>query len=244
MTFIAAFRCSDGGVLLCADREENDNCAKRDVNKIYRILLNSCEIFIAGSGPTNVIEAVQERIHSDLIKAISHESDKKDESDKIDIVAQHRSLINTSLESTYDSYKDDLNYLPMNLVVVVRPYAPGTAPIVYGTEKSKLEPKPEYVSFGTGKFISDYFVDRLKYDCLRFDKPNLMLLAAFIFWEAHNSASFVGPNVDMVYFYGASKTRQELGPDCVKELQAGIPSLSDAIFGWWNGRAKFPKWAA
>jgi hypothetical protein len=37
MTLAAAFRCQNGGILLCADREENDGVTKRQIDKIYHI---------------------------------------------------------------------------------------------------------------------------------------------------------------------------------------------------------------
>src|SRR5271165_6867460 len=67
MTLIAAFRCRNNGVLLCADREINDGVSKREVEKIYRILLKGCEIFIAGAGTSwDSITKAYAEIHESL----------------------------------------------------------------------------------------------------------------------------------------------------------------------------------
>jgi len=45
VTLVAAFRSGNGGILLCADREENEGYAKREVDKIYHIGMNACDFF-------------------------------------------------------------------------------------------------------------------------------------------------------------------------------------------------------
>ena len=61
MTLVAAYRSAEGGVLLCADREENDGwLAKRSVDKIYPIHLLPCDFYLAGAGPTPAIVKTNE----------------------------------------------------------------------------------------------------------------------------------------------------------------------------------------
>jgi hypothetical protein len=45
----------NGGVLLCADREENDGVSKREIDKIYELKRRQGIIFIAGAGPSHVL---------------------------------------------------------------------------------------------------------------------------------------------------------------------------------------------
>jgi hypothetical protein len=61
MTLIAAFRAREGGVLLCADREENDGFSKREVEKISRLSLLQCQMFIAGAGYAPIIKRLRWR---------------------------------------------------------------------------------------------------------------------------------------------------------------------------------------
>ena len=67
MTLVAAFRCKNGGILLCADREENDGFLRREVNKICRIReLIPCEFFIAGAGKSAIITNARLEIHKSM----------------------------------------------------------------------------------------------------------------------------------------------------------------------------------
>src|SRR6266436_8926054 len=71
MTLTNAFRARNGGVLLCADREENDGYAKTEIDKIYAITtdLKTCEVFISGAGPSDIIRKAKEHIRRSLIQA-------------------------------------------------------------------------------------------------------------------------------------------------------------------------------
>ena len=69
MTLVAAFRGRDGGVLLCADREESENYAKRDVDKIYEIPMLPIQIYLAGAGPSAPIARANMEIHNALSAA-------------------------------------------------------------------------------------------------------------------------------------------------------------------------------
>jgi 20S proteasome alpha/beta subunit len=66
MTLIAGFRCSDGGVLLCADREQSDQSAKRQVDKIFRITTTQGTFLVAGAGRASIVDNAFMRLDSAL----------------------------------------------------------------------------------------------------------------------------------------------------------------------------------
>ena len=233
MTLVAAFRCWNGGVLLCADREESDDYLKSDVNKICRIKLGSCSIFIAGAGTTSLIKKTETQIHSDLLNTIFEGQD---------VVSQHQSLIETSLRTIYERYADAFReYAELGLVIVIIPYSEESVPFIYYSERAMLIPESNYVARGTGQAISDYLSSHL-YAYPGMTKQQLITLAAFIFREANRSASGVGPNVDMRFVWSVDEGMLELGPDAVTEIQNGIPSLSDSLRSYWHEHSKLPDW--
>jgi 20S proteasome alpha/beta subunit len=233
MTLVAAFRCANGGVLLCADKQEDDGIAKREVDKIYRIQAGGCYVFIAGAGPSSVIQAAQTEIHTELLRAVQN--------GPIDMLRQHRGIIEGCLRSIHKLYGSNIKPWPMELLIVFQVIAPGMAPILYRTEKALMIHEPFYAAYGSGKTISDYFADRLHRD-RHLNKPSLMAVAGFILREAERSASGVGLGGDMVFIRGGTAEYQLLGPDSVKELQDAIPALSDAIWNYWKDHAGLPGW--
>lgn len=234
MTLVAAYRSRDSGILLCADREENDDWAKRSVDKIYPIYLNSCNIYIAGAGPSNPIAKANEEIHAVLGHAFGNGAD---------VLREYKTLIEAALTSVHAQFQEELEAMPMNFLIIVHKKAPNSSPLFYRTEKSVMLSENYYAALGSGKLICDYFSDRL-YEYPRFDKPNLLALAAFIFREAHKSASGVGEDVDMIFIRPTSAFGEThgIGPDSVKEIQRGIPPLSEALWEYWKGYTKLPAW--
>jgi 20S proteasome alpha/beta subunit len=234
MTLVAAFRARQGGVLLCADRKEEEGYTQREIDKIYYIQeLHAFQVFIAGAGPTTIIKKANEYIHKALLNA---ESDRK-----TDILTHHCACIESSLKAIYSEYKEELDELPMGLIIVVAPRVSGSAPIFYKTDKSVLSIEPLYCAHGSGRIISDYLQDRL----YRHGMHNnaLALLAAFIFREAERKASGVGLGTDMVFINeGGQASRCELGWDTVTQLQADIPPLMNAIYPCWERDAKTLDW--
>ena len=233
MTLIAAFRCRNGGILLCADREENDGYAKREVDKIYRVpLLIPCEFFIAGAGPTSIITNACNEIHRSIKQAADNGTD---------VLVEHEKLLKDGLKSIHKQYAKTLLSWPMSLIIVVAPRAGGTVPLLYRTEGEILIPEPIYTAHGSGKVVCDYLADRLfEYD--RIDKSYLALLAAFIFREAERSATGVGLGANMIFIHEGNKSLHILEADAVKEIEAGIPSLADALHSYWKDHAKVPEW--
>jgi 20S proteasome alpha/beta subunit len=231
MTLIAAFRCRNDGVLLCADRKEDDTVAVRPFDKIYLITeFPQFQVLIAGSGLTASIIDARIEIHRSLDKAFQ---------EKRDIAAEHRSIIEASLKTTHVRHKEDLKQSPLGLIVVIAPRTPKSIPIIYRSDRNNLIPEPLYVAYGTGKTISDYFADRLYKHGLPDDF--LATLAAFILREAENSASGVGLGSDMI-FISPGGSRFVLSTDSVKDIQDGIPSLVDAIYAHWAEHIKVPDW--
>lgn len=235
MTLVAAFRSMDNSVLLAADREENDpSYAKRDVDKIHRISMKPFEIYIAGAGPSAPIAKANMEIQRALEYAVF---------DGKDIEGGYHTIIESTLRSIHKQFKTTLDGWPMHLAIVVRLKVPDAPPLLFRTDGDAMITEPERVLLGTGMPIADHFAKCL-YERQRIDKPNLLAIAAFIFREAHNSASGVGEHVDMRYFYANSLSVQSLGPSSVRQLQAGLPPLKVTIWDHWREHAELPAWAS
>jgi 20S proteasome alpha/beta subunit len=235
MTLIAAFRASQGGVLLCSDREEDDGISKKSVDKICRIReLTSCEVFIAGAGPSTPIKNTNTEIHSSL---------KQYEDSGGDLVKGHHQVIESSLKSIYKRYAKVLQTWPMNLIVVVAPRAKGYVPILYHTDGEMLCPEPRYVAHGSGKAIADYLVGRLFADDLM--THWLLILAAFIFRESESSSSGVGFGCDMVLIHNGRKELRMIDHEALKEVERGLPPIVECLHECWMEAEKshrFPGW--
>jgi hypothetical protein len=100
MTLVAAFRARKGGILLCSDRKEDDGYGQKEIDKIYYIQpLMACQIYIAGSGPSEIIKKANEKIHQSFLLA---------EKDNKNVLAEHCSIIESSLQEIYNQYPDVL----------------------------------------------------------------------------------------------------------------------------------------
>lgn len=235
MTLAAAFRGPKGGILLCSDQEWNDGgVSKREINKNYRISgLLQCDIFISGSGPDSSVIKAWHEIHEVILKAVN---------DGKDILANHKELISTALASVHSQYGETLIAWPLALLIVIAPRANDRVPMLYKTEGSVLIDAPYYCAVGAGKPIADYFSNRL-YECpwMR-SKRELVTLVAFIMREASESVPGVGMGANIVFVNESEKAMHFMGPGVVKEIQDGIPSLSDAIQNYWPGKINFPDW--
>lgn len=231
MTLIAAFRCRNDGILLCADRQEDDGYAKRPFDKIYRISeFPQLQLLIAGSGLTSVITEARTDIHRLFGKAIQ---------EKRDILAEHQFIIEESLKKTHIRHSGDLKRNPLGFLIVIAPRVPKSIPILYRSDRNHLIPESFYAAYGSGQTLSDYYADRLYKHGLSND--SLAVLAGFILRETENSVQGVGLGNDMV-FINPSGSLFLLGTDSVKEIQSGIPSLSDAIHFYWTEHTNVPKW--
>jgi 20S proteasome alpha/beta subunit len=242
MTLVAAFRTRENGILLCADREESDGWQKRSVDKIYsfNFVVNKSEIyqvFITGAGPTAVLIKAYVDIHESLENAAITGKDGK--GGNVDVVADHRALIESSLKSIHERYVADHDS-SIWLIIVFAPVRASAFPLLYVTQGGILVPEPVYAAQGSGKAIADYLADRLyKHGQM---KDIVMLLAAFIFREAASSSAGVGREVDMKLIHEGGKSVRHVGPANVKELMDVAPSLEDAVYSYWDGHLKAPDW--
>ncbi len=233
MTLAAAFRGPKGGILLCSDQEWNDaGVSKRTINKNYRIgLLRECEFFISGSGPDTPILRAWEEIHKSLAQA---------DASGIDLVVEHREIIEATLLTVHKQFTRLLKSYPMNLLVVSAPRSLSRVPMFYRSDEAVLVPEPYYYSVGSGKPVADYLADRL-YEHGRLSKRDLSILAAFILREAAESSIGVSGG-NMVFINEGEKTMGFMPPDTVKEMQNGIPPLSEAVWAYWKEHITFPEW--
>jgi len=233
MTLVAAFRCTDGGILLCADREQDDGYARRPVDKIHRISgLIPCEIFIAGAGVTTVVTEAREEIEKALRAA---------DASGINLLTEHKALIEETLKIVYSRHKEDLKKWPLGLLVVVGPRLHGVAPALYRTDRTFPVQALTYAAHGSGETIANYLADRLY---VHGALPNdlLLALATFIFREAEKSTSGVGLGNDMVFIRPGGQELQFLSTDSIKEIESRIPALSEAVFSYWRNNVQLPEW--
>src|SRR5208283_3971628 len=74
MTLIVGLRCSDGSVLMCADRERSDQFGKRSIEKVFRIHTKQGMFLIAGAGRGSLVDNTLARLDKEL-KAAGENSD-------------------------------------------------------------------------------------------------------------------------------------------------------------------------
>lgn len=239
MTLVAAFRCRNGGILLCADREETDGYSRKEVDKIYKFSCESpkgsnvvCEFFIAGSGPSKTIGKTCTAIHGSIKKAADS---------GVNVAVGHKSYIESDLALIHEQDAKTLKrWGGMNLLVVVAPHIPNNSPQLYRTEKAELCAEALYAAEGNGQIISDYLASRLYTHGLQ--KPALAALAAFIFREVEYSRAGVGLGIDMWFIHEGDKSRNEIPPIPASEIQACVPSLKDAVYAYWEKYLSLPDW--
>jgi 20S proteasome alpha/beta subunit len=230
MTLIAAFRCKNNGVLLCADREENDGYSKRSVDKIFRISHLQYQVFIAGAGAGAVITKACIAIEEELRKAAAAGAD---------LILGHKDLLEGTIESVYSRYvKTQQDEIGLLIVIVFE--SGNRVPQLYTTQSAMLVPESLYAAHGTGKVISDFLADRLYQHGV--GKRQLMLLAALIFREAGKASASVGLGCDMVVIYDGDRAMQFFGPDSIKEIEAGLPEIGESVYSHWKEHVKVPDW--
>jgi 20S proteasome alpha/beta subunit len=238
MTLIAAFRTGNGGILLCADREENDTFAKRQSGKISRVNLSSGSIFLAGSGPSGVVTRTYADIEESLTQA---------EASGKDIARDHKSLIESCLKAIHTKYAANLRNCFLGLIIVFVPSDQASIPLLYRTELAMLIPEPFYIAYGAGKTIADYLSDRLYGEADQLfghviDNQVILAIALFIFREVANSVDGVGSGADMYLIRATdSASVRQICSDVVKELQEKVPAFSDSVFAHWKRRVRLPK---
>lgn len=230
MTLVVAFRCSKGGILLCADREENDGYSRREVDKIYRFNFVHCQVFLAGAGPSGVVIKASADIYQALHKA---------EMDGVDVVQDHQDVIEAALRQFHKQYAANLKAGYLDLIIVVAPLAQSRAPMIYRTELAMMVPEPFYCAYGSGKPICDYFADRL-YEYGRLDKDSMKIMGAFILREAEKASAGVGLGNDMWFIHEGDKSVHLISKGVVKEIQDAIPSLAESLWADWKAKVQIP----
>jgi hypothetical protein len=230
MTLIAAFRAREGGILLCADREENDGFSKREVEKISRLSLPQCQMLIAGAGATPLVKKAQAACEEAITIAAK---------DGVDLRPKHHDLLERALEATYARYVKSQNDEIRLLIVIVLDSDP-RVPILYRTHSAMLVEESLYAAEGIGKFFSDFLADRPYLHGI--GKAQLLLMASFIFRETAQAVSGVGLGAEMVLIYSGNRTLEFYGTQSLEELQSGIPELADSLYAHWKDNAKLPDW--
>jgi 20S proteasome alpha/beta subunit len=230
MTLVAGFRGRQNGILICADREENDGYSKREVEKIYTIRTKQCFVFIAGAGSAAVITKACVRIDEAFIKADAEDAD---------LNAEHREILESSLEAIYERYVKT-EYDDIGLIIVVSFQTPRLAPQLYETKRAMLVPATTYAAQGSGKMISDYLAGQLYRHGI--GRAQLLMTAAFIFREAGKTSHGVGFGADMILIHEGNRSFEYYGAYAVKELEDGIPRLSDSLHAHWKEHVKLPDW--
>jgi hypothetical protein len=231
MTLVAAFRCQNGGILLCADREENDGVTKRQIDKIYQIRqMPNCDVLLAASGPSAFVSRSCSEINDALTSAFNAGADLR---------LEHKALIESRLKFMHESYPENLYGGTMDMLIVYSERGPGYSPLLYRSQQSMLELVSFYASCGIGKVLCDYLADRL-YDWERIENVQLITLAAFIFREVHNSVDGVGADVDVRWIREGNGLLTTVGPEYIKAIQEQFPPLLDTVISHWKDRVHIP----
>lgn len=231
MTLVAAFRCSKGGILLCADREENDGYNRREVNKIYYFNMVPCQVFIVGAGPSGIVTTVDMEIRSALVKA---------HADDANIIQEHKSIVESTLRDIHKRYAANLKSGYLDLLVIIAPLNQVMVPLLYRTELAMMIPEPHYAACGSGKALCDYFADRL-YEYGRLDKDSMKVLAAFILRETEKAASGVGLGADMWFIHEGDTSVHRIPTGVIREFQALIPPIEESLWSDWKDKVKIPQ---
>ena len=216
--------------MLLADREENDGVTRREVDKIYKINMNPCQVFLAGSGPSGIITNAHSHIHGALIQAFAN---------GINVLNEHKSIIESALKQLHKRYAANLKSGYLDLLVIFAPLIEGSVPILYRTEAAMMVPEPYYAAYGSGKALCDYFSDRL-YEYGRLDKDSMKILGAFILREIEKAASGVGMGADLQFIHEGDRSVHYLHSGVIKEIQVLIPKIQDSLWVDWTDKVKIP----
>jgi hypothetical protein len=155
------------------------------------------------------------------------------------MVKEHKTIIETTLESIYREYATSLRKWPLDLIVIFALFDRTVPPLLYRSERTKLFPEAFYVGYGAGKPLSDYLADRL-YDYERIDYVTLLSVAAFIFREVEHSVGGVGLGVDMMFIREGAPFTLKIGKENVKAIQEQIPPLGECVSPCWKDRISIP----
>jgi hypothetical protein len=222
VTLIAAFRCSSGGVFLCADREETNSSYKRSVGKLGRLSLNNADFFIAGAGRSSILANTFERLRLTLVQA--------DDND-VDLEANHQTLIRNVLRTIYEDFIWEKGNEGIGLIIVAR-FTSNFAPIIYGTDEEVLYSIPCCICEGCGRDLAYYLADRIYQP--RLAGKEIVVFGTFLFREVREAVSGVGLGTDMTFISANSREFRELPYMALKEMESKLPNVGEAITKLWS----------
>ncbi len=233
MTLIVGLRCSGGAVLMCADKEQSDQLAKRPIDKIFRIPLTQGIFLVAGSGRSSIVANTCTRLAEALTRSDSQPG--------ISLFDKHRDIIETVLYEIHQQYiwaRSDENERAIKFIITASFRAQGTAPFLYATDADILYQQQLYTCAGVGEDLAYYFIDKLFNRNL--SRATAALLVAFVFREVSRSVPGVGLGTDMWLLAGQREYR--LPAAKTKELETVTPEISDVVAESWNSKVKIPPW--
>ncbi len=232
MTLIAGFRCANGGILMCADRERSGDGTKRSVDKLKELRFADVDFVFAASGSEIIIVNLYQRLEEAL------------RANEDDLFASHTSVISDVLRSIHKDFKEFKEW--EELVIAASFYRETTIPVasyLYSTFGNFLQPEQHFTCKGGGKDLAGYFFHRLFNPWP--DRRRAEIIAAFVFREVEDHVEGVGRGTDMKFIATQQRKIQTIPSDEVKKLEASIPSIKDALVGCWRveiKRGALPNW--
>jgi 20S proteasome alpha/beta subunit len=229
MTLIAGFRCTDGGILMCADREESGDGTKRSVDKLKELRLADADFVFAASGSAIIVTNLYQRLEEAL------------RANEDDLLASHVSVISGVLRSIHKEFREFKEW--EELVIAAAFYQDTTIPIasfLYSTYGNYLRPEQHFVCKGGGKDLAGYFFHRLFNPWP--DRRRSVIVAAFVFREVEDHVEGVGRGTDIKYMATHKRLIQTVPHGDVKALEDAIPSIKDVLFERWHQGITIPSW--
>jgi 20S proteasome alpha/beta subunit len=234
MTLVAGIRCSDGSIVLGADREQVGPFGKRSVEKLFRISTNQGLFLIGGAGRSSIADNAMMRMEKALTTAGANPS--------IVLSEAHKDVIETILHEVHEEYiwgnRDESNRTIQFIIAAA--FQPNSAPILYRTDEEIIYPQQLYACAGIGQDLAYYFADKLYNNHL--SAEGAALISAFIFREVSQAVSGVGLGADLWVLHGKNRGLTRIPPNKVKELEVIIPDIENAIADAWNGHITIPEW--
>ena len=232
---IVGLRCSDGSVLMCADRERSDQFGKRSIDKIFRINTKQGMFLVAGAGRGSLVDNTLARLDKEL-KAAADNSN-------VVLIEKHQDIIQTVLYEIHEEYvwkNRDENNRAVKLVIAASFIASNSIPVLYTTDEEIVYPQQLYACCGSGEDLAYYFIDKLYSDHLATEVA--ILLASFVFREVSRSVSGVGLGTDIQLLGAKPINWRRLPPDDALRLEKETPEMVDTIADAWNAKIKIPEW--
>jgi 20S proteasome alpha/beta subunit len=127
MTLVAGFRCSDGGILVCADREESGDGTKRSIDKLKEWKSKNAHFIFATSGTSAVV--------ANLYARLTEQLDKNADT----LQSTHATVISDVLRSIHKDFKEFKEW--EELVIAASFYRDVSIPVssfLYGTVGNAL----------------------------------------------------------------------------------------------------------